>query len=123
MRNILITAAAAAAAAALVITPAAASASPVNATEFSETVAHEDLDLTTSEGVARLDERVRTRIRQLCRTGSRDSASLRLERECQIGALAQAQSEVRLAVAEANANRARFAATTSTAEGAATPGA
>ena len=120
MRNVFLTAATAAA---LVITPAAASASPVNTTEFSEIVVHDDLDLTTGEGVARLDERVRTSVRQLCRTGSRDSASLRLERECQIGALAQAQSEVRLAVAEANANRPRLAATTPTAEGAATPGA
>lgn len=110
----------AAAASALIAVPAAASASPVNSTEFELTVPHNDLDLTTTEGVSRLDERVRTRIRQFCQNGGRDGASIRLERECRIGA--QATSDIRLAVAEANANRPRFARN-SAAEGADTPGA
>lgn len=119
MRILAITAAASAA---LITTPFAASATPMNSTDFETTVAHDDLDLTTREGVSRLDERVRTRIRQQCRNGGRDSASQRLERECRIGALAQARSEVRFAVAQANADRVRFARH-STAKGADTPGA
>lgn len=99
----------AAAAAAIIVTPATASASPVNATEFSVKVPHDDLDLTAREGVARLDERVQTKVRQMCRNGGRDSASLRLERECQTGALAAAASAIRVAVANARIDRVRLA--------------
>ena len=114
-----------AATAALTVTPAAATASPVNSTEFDVTVSHDDLDLTTSEGASRLDERVRTRIRQLCRNGGRDSASMQLARECRASAFANAERQVRFAIAEANAERTRFAINeaNSTAEGTATPGA
>ncbi|EAQ30135.1 hypothetical protein NAP1_05145 [Erythrobacter sp. NAP1] len=120
MRNSIIFAAAAAALA----IPAAASATPVNSTEFEEVIDHKDLDLTTRDGVTRLDDRVRTKINQMCRNGGRDSASIRLERECRSSALAAAQTEVRVAVAQANAERARFAANTSNpASEAATPGA
>lgn len=107
---------------ALIAAPAAANGSPVNSTEFEVSVPHEDLDLSTQQGVSRLDERVRTRIRQMCRNGGRDGASIRLERECRIGAMAQAERGVRLAVAQANANRPRFAQS-STAAGNTTPGA
>lgn len=114
----------AAAATALMVTPVAASASPPNGAEFEVTVKHDDLDLTTSEGASRLDERVRTRVFQMCRNGGRDSASQRLERQCRAGAFAAAETQVRLAIAEANADRARFAANTSTpASDATTPGA
>jgi UrcA family protein len=113
---------AAATAATLMALPAAALASPMISNDFEVTVEHEDLDLTTGEGVSRLDERVRTRIRQHCRTGGRDSASQRLERECQVGALAYAEMQVRIAVAEANTDRARLAKN-SQARGTTTPGA
>lgn len=117
MRKIIVIAAAAA----LAGLPVAATASPQNTTEFNETVGHEDLDLTTSEGASRLDERIRTKVRQLCRIGGRDSASIQLERECRSSALAAALPQARLAVAQANADRARLA-TRSTASQAATPG-
>lgn len=114
-----------AATAALVAVPSITSASPVNSVEFAETVEHDDLDLTTNEGASRLDERVRTRVRQMCRMGGRDSATLRLESECRESALAATMPHVRLAIAEANADRRRLAAdaTSSTAPSAATPGA
>lgn len=118
MRNVFLTTAIAAA---LAIIPAAASASPINATEFSETVSHDDLDLTTREGASKLDERVRTRIRQLCQNGGRDGASLRLERECRMSALADAGHKIRVAIANARVDRVRLAQNT-TASPAATPG-
>lgn len=110
-------------AAAAIAAPAIAADGPVNATEFAETVEHDDLDLTTKKGVTRLDERVRTRINQMCRNGGRDSASIRLERQCRASAMASAKSELRFAEAKANANRARFAANTASPAKDATPGA
>ncbi|MHA7818286.1 MAG: UrcA family protein [Erythrobacter sp.] len=121
MRNSIIIAAAAA----LIALPATASASTVEAKDFSVSVKHRDLDLSTSEGASRLDERVRTRIRQMCQTGGRDSDSRRLESECRESALAATMPQIDLAIAEARAER-RLAASTvtpSTAERAATPGA
>lgn len=111
MRNLILIAAASTA---LIAAPSAASASPMNSTEFSATVEHDDLDLTTQRGIARLDERVRTEIRRACANGARDSASLRLERQCRASALASAEQGIRIAVAEANADRVRFAENTST---------
>lgn len=111
------------AAATVAITAAApALAAPANSTEFNATVEHDDLDLTTQRGIARLDERVRTTVRRACANGGRDSASIRLERECRNGALAAAETQVRLAIVEANADRPRFASN-STAAVADTPGA
>ena len=116
----------AAASAALIAFPAAASAAPGHSTEFDTVVQHDDLDLVDHADAARLDERVRTKVRQLCRIGGRDAETIRLERECRDSALAMALPQVRLAVAEANADRARFASIgqpSSTADRAATPGA
>ncbi|QDH34920.1 UrcA family protein [Porphyrobacter sp. YT40] len=107
---------------ALMASPASVSASPVNATEFEAPVAHDDLDLTTRDGVARLDERVRTKAHQMCANGGRDSASLRLERECRASALAAAAPEIRVAIANARADRVRFAENTPASPDA-TPGA
>lgn len=104
------------------VLPVAAEAAPVNETRFDEQVGHGDLNLATSEGAARLDERVRNRIRQLCQNGGRDGASLRLERECRSSALADAGHQVRVAIANARADRVRLAANSSTSP-AATPGA
>lgn len=109
---------------ALIATPAIAS--PANQTDFAATVEYDDLDLATREGVSRLDERIRTRIRQMCANGGRDSASLRLERECRATALASAEDETRVAIANAEARAAniRFAQNSSSeASDAATPGA
>jgi UrcA family protein len=117
----------AAASAALLITPAAAFANPAgpaNVTEFEAEVAHDDLDLTTREGVSRLDERVRTRVRQMCQNGGRDSASVRLERECRASALAATATSVRVAIANARIESLRFAERApSPSSPAATPGA
>ena len=107
---------------ALMAAPASVQAAPANATEFEANVAHDDLDLATREGVARLDERVRTKARQMCANGGRDSASLRLERECRDSALAAAAPEIRVAIANARADRVRLAENTP-ASPAATPGA
>ena len=119
MRNSIIFAAAAAALA----IPAAASATPVNSPEFEEVIDHKDLDLTTRDGVTRLDDRVRTKINQMCRNGGRDSASIRLERQCHTTALAAAKPGVRFAIAKANAERVRFATNSSSPASDATPGA
>jgi UrcA family protein len=100
-------------AAALMLTPAVAPsvayASPVNADKFEATVAHDDLDLTTSEGVSRLEKRVRARVRQVCETRGRDVASYLLERECRVTALAATAPAVRGAIAQARAESLRFA--------------
>jgi len=96
---------------------------PVNATEFAKSIDHKDLDLTTDKGVSRLDERVRTRINQMCRNGGRDSDSIRLERQCRNSALASAKPGMRFAIAQANADRVRFAVNSSPAASDATPGA
>ena len=98
--------------AAMTLTPAVAHASPVNATEFDATVAHDDLDLTTRDDISRLEERVRTKIRQMCRNGGRDSASVRLERECRETALAATAPAIRVAIANARMERLRFAENT-----------
>lgn len=91
---------------ALTLAPAAAHAAPVNATEFEAPVAHDDLDLAAPGDVTRLDERVRTKVHQLCQNGGRDGASLRLERECRESALAATAPAMRMAIA--NARRDQF---------------
>lgn len=92
------------------VLPTAAIAGPVNETRFAEDVTHADLDLATRHGAARLEDRVRNRIRHLCQNGGRDGASLRLERECRMSALANADHKVRVAVADARIDRVRLAA-------------
>jgi UrcA family protein len=96
-------------------------ASAANATAFEASIAHDDLDLTTGVGAARLDERVRTKIRQMCRNGGRDGASVRLERECRETALAATTPAVRVAIANARLERVRLAKN-GTPSPAATPG-
>jgi len=108
-------------AALMLAAPATLHASTGHATGFEAPVAHDDLDLSTSEGAARLDERVRTKVRQLCRNGGRDSTSVRLERECRETALAATAPAIRMAIANARIERVRLAGT-QTASPAATPG-
>ena len=96
----------------LAIVAAPAAAGGMIANEFDADVAHEDLDLTTEKGVALLDERVKTIIRRSCANGGRDSASIRLERECRASAFAAAESQVRLAISQAHARKVRLASNT-----------
>ncbi|MEL6529027.1 MAG: UrcA family protein [Pseudomonadota bacterium] len=96
-------------AASLAIASAPAAASGINATEFSAEVEHKDVDLTTNKGVALLDERLKTIIRQKCANGGRDMQSLRLERQCRASAFASVEKQVRFAVLEAKARKVRLA--------------
>ncbi|MEM7700635.1 MAG: UrcA family protein [Pseudomonadota bacterium] len=101
MRTFIVTLASLAAAIAV---PAAASETAPNATDFATSIDHSDLDLSTDTDASRLDERVRTNIRKMCRNGGRDSDSIRLERQCRKSALASAQPGVNVAIANAKAN-------------------
>ena len=103
---------------AIALIAAPALASGPNATEFDKTVEHGDLDLTTKNGVALLDERVKTIIRRQCANGGRDSDSIRLERQCRASAYAAAESEVRFAISTARQNAVRLASRKPVAEGA-----
>lgn len=122
MRTLIVTLASLTAAIAV---PAAATETAPNATDFAVGVEHSDLDLSTDAGVSRLDDRIRTKIRKMCRNGGRDSDSIRLERQCRESALASAQPEVNTAVAKAKANavarQARLALNTATPASAAQP--
>jgi UrcA family protein len=84
-------------------------ATPVEERPFTVEVEHDDLDLATRNGVARLDDRLRSHIRRLCANGGRDRASIELERECRAGALASAQPEKRIAIARAEERAVRLA--------------
>lgn len=88
---------------------APAAANGMISNDFSAEVAHEDIDLTTRQGVARLDERLKTIIRQKCANGGRDSQSRRLERQCRESAIASTEKQVRFAVLEAKARQVRLA--------------
>ena len=96
-------------AASLAFAAAPAAASGINATDFTAEVEHKDVDLTTQKGVALLDERIKTKIRQKCANGGRDLQSIRLERQCRESALASADRQVRFAVFEAKAAKVRLA--------------
>jgi len=106
---------------ALALVPATAYAAPADSTPFETTVAHDDLDLTTPEGAARLEQRVLTKVRRMCALGGRDGTSLRLERECRATALAATAPAIRLAIANARLDQVRLAQTDG-ASPAATPG-
>lgn len=90
--------------------PAAASAN--TAPTFTKQVSLDDLDLTTTAGVALLDQRVKTLIRRECASGGRDRESLRAEEACRAAAYANAENAIRFAVAKANADKVRLAADT-----------
>ena len=92
---------------AMIAAPAAASG--MNSTEFSAQVEHMDVDLTTHKGVALLDERLKTKIRQKCANGGRDLQSIRLARQCRESAMASVQKQVRFAILEAKAAKVRLA--------------
>jgi UrcA family protein len=97
------------ASAAILATATPALASPVEERPFAVEVEHDDLDLATRNGVARLDDRLRSHIRRLCANGGRDRASIELERECRAGALASAQPEKRTAIARTEERKVRLA--------------
>ncbi|WP_298466377.1 UrcA family protein [uncultured Erythrobacter sp.] len=92
---------------ALAAVPAAASG--INANDFSAEVEIDGVDLTTQKGVALLDERLKTIIRQKCANGGRDTQSLRLERACRASARAAVKDQVRFAILEAKATKVRLA--------------
>ncbi len=96
------------AATAIAAAPASANG-PVNATDFAKQVQHDDVDLTTQEGIALLDDRMQIVIRRMCANGGRDGASIRLERECRSSAAASAEQQVRLAIATAKSDKVRLA--------------
>lgn len=97
--------------AALAITnPGPAKSAAILETPFTQTVETEDLDLTTPRDARRLEARIRTRIRQACASGSRDSASLQLERQCRDSAYSAAERAMTLAIAEAKDSSVRLAA-------------
>lgn len=108
MRNIILITAAAAALTATA-TPGTAKAAAIIETPFNQTVHHADLDLTTPQGIDRLDQRVRTKIRRACINGGRDSVSIRLERECRDSAYSAATREMNVAIAAAEADQIRLA--------------
>ncbi|MFL0356653.1 UrcA family protein [Erythrobacter sp. GH1-10] len=99
-------------AASLALVAAPAAASGIDAKDFTAEVKHNDVDLTTQDGVALLDDRLKTKIRQQCTNGGRDFESIRLERQCRTTALASVQKQVRFAIAKARANKVRLAQVT-----------
>ncbi len=69
-------------------------------------VSYADLDLSSAQGQARLDRRVRAAVKQLCRTGPNPSlADHMAERECRALARTSADGEVRLAIAKVERTR------------------
>ena len=99
---------------ALLATTSIAFAAPAMAAEpaeFEVQVQTDDLDLTTQDGVAMLDTRVKSIINRHCATGGRDGASIRVESECRQTALAAAEGQMRVAIAEARATQIRLAST------------
>ena len=111
-----------AALASAVTLPSAAMASAGGDTRFAEDISYADLDLSTSEGASRLEQRVRDRVRQMCDDGHRDLASRWYQQKCQAMALADTNQKVRIAIASANADRTRMALNT-TLSATETPGA
>ncbi len=97
------------AASAIAFTATPALAISPNATDFEIEIDHEDIDLSTEQGVALLDERVRTIIRRECANGGRDSTSVRLKRACRASARAAAEDQIRFAVSEARITAVRLA--------------
>jgi UrcA family protein len=77
-------------------------AAPAVAADRSVTVSVGDLDLNSGKGRAMLDRRIETAARMACDTGARDAASLRLERECQASAIADASADAKVAIADAH---------------------
>ena len=96
-------------AAAFALSAGQADATGMNATEFSTVMAFEDIDLTTQDGLALLDQRIKTIVRQKCANGSRESEALRLERDCRASAHAAAQDQVRVAIWRAIKEQIRLA--------------
>lgn len=89
----------AAAAFAAIATPAMAGDIPT------ATVNIADLDLTQRDDQRRLESRVETVARQICRTASFDAVSRKLERECRAAVTADAAPKIAFAIAAARETR------------------
>lgn len=74
------------------------------------TVMHADLDLSNSAAERRLRNRVRAAAQNVCATPRLDLRAAQKAAECRRFALAQAETQIRLAVAQARLDKARFAA-------------
>jgi UrcA family protein len=91
----------------------AVSSAPANAAEFDQasvTVQVGDLDLTSAQGAARLDRRVRYAARQIC--GPVPALDLKMKSmvlTCQRDVVANAQADVQLAHARSASRIARLA--------------
>ncbi|MBX7540741.1 UrcA family protein [Qipengyuania sphaerica] len=96
MKNTIVFAAAALAA---IATPAIAADTPT------ATVDTSGLDLTKRADQLRLEERVDTAARLICRSGNRDAMSRKLERECRASGEADAAPKIALAIAAARKER------------------
>lgn len=98
-------------AALLSVTPAMAR--PVSGTEPVEVIVeHGDLDLTASAGVAALDRRIRSSVKQACPALTRDLREAAHVRECRKTAAARAATQRDVAIAAAEADRPRLASST-----------
>jgi UrcA family protein len=64
----------------------------------------QDLNLATSEGRDRLNSRVNSAARKICRSGMRGLAAVDIENRCIQVALADAQSQVEAAIANSIGN-------------------
>lgn len=89
----------AAAALAALATPAAAKDAPT------VRVGIADLDLTQAADREKLEQRIATKARIMCRSGARGVAAIQAERACRLAVTADAASKIELAIAEARHKR------------------
>lgn len=93
----------------------AAFAFPAQAEDHTETISatvlHADLDLSNPTAQRRLQSRVRAAVRDICSAPGLDLRAAQKVAECRRLALAQADTQIRVAVARARLQKARFAAT------------
>ena len=77
------------------------------------TVSYADLDLSSSNGQARLERRVNKAADKLCRAGERGVGNQKLSTECKADVLANAKTDIDAAVASSRTGTVRIALRTS----------
>ena len=77
------------------------------------TVSYADLDLSTSNGQARLERRVNKAANRLCRVDERGVANQKLSSECKSDVLAHAKPDMDAAIASSRTGTVRIALRTS----------